>query len=132
MLSKEQAEDTIRLAVNEGSNTYSELSELVRNGTLTVRDYLRKVLNVSATSVSLAVVGLLGYAIYRSYRNSRSSSFNDFNDLNGYVYEPDPDIGRNRRSPENLEEVLNKFYYFYYFLFLSEKFCDFFIRLKND
>lgn len=105
MLSKEQAEDTIRLAVNEGSNTYSELSELVRNGTLTVRDYLRKVLNVSATSVSLAVVGLLGYAIYRSYRNSRSSSFNDFNDLNGYVYEPDPDIGRNRRSPENLEEI---------------------------
>lgn len=105
MLSKEQAEETARLAVNEASNTYSDLSEFVRNGTLTVRDYLRKLLNVSATSVSLAVVSLLGYAIYRSYRSSRSNSFNEFTDFNGYVYEPDPDIGRSKRSPDNLEEV---------------------------
>lgn len=107
MLSNELgAEKTVQLSISKASNTYSEFSEFVRNGTLTVRDYLRKLLNVSATSVSLAVVGLLGYAIYRSYRNSKSNFSNDFNDFNGYVYEPDPDIGRSKRSPENLEEVI--------------------------
>ena len=98
-------EETIQSVVSEASNTYSDLSELVRNGTLTVRDYLRKLLNVSATSVSLAVVGLLGYAVYRSYKLHSRSTSPDFTDFTSHAFEPDPDIGRGKRPIEHIEEV---------------------------
>lgn len=99
-------EESLNLVVNEASNTYSELTELVRTGTTTVRDYLRKLLNVSATSVSFAVVGLLGYAVYRSYKYTHSNFRNgDYNDYS-VVYEADPDIGKAKRPLEDLEEVI--------------------------
>lgn len=110
-------EEAIQGVVSEASNTYSDLSELVRNGTLTVRDYLRKLLNVSATTVSFTVVGLLGYAIYRSYKLHSRSTSPDFTDFTSHAFEPDPDIGRGKRPIEHIEEV-NHFIFLINVLFI--------------
>jgi hypothetical protein len=87
-------------------NTYTEISDMVKSSTSSVRDYLRKLLNLSATSVSFAVVGLLGYAIYKSYKLTKHSNFLvDLNDRKSFLNEPDPDIGKAKRHPDELEEI---------------------------
>lgn len=85
-------------------NTYSDLSEMVKTSTNSVKDYLRKVMNFSATTVSVAVIGLLGYAIYRSYRLTKPNFMNDINDLS-FLNEPEPDIGRTKRKEDEIEEI---------------------------
>lgn len=85
-------------------NTYSDLSEMVKTSTNSVKDYLRKVMNFSATTVSVAVIGLLGYAIYRSYRLTKPNFMNDINDLS-FLNEPEPDIGRTKRKADEIEEI---------------------------
>lgn len=91
-----------------------ESLKLAKEASDSARNIARKILTTSATSLSVAFVGVVGYVLYKSYKA------NSLNEERQIVEQPDrssavhlqmlndiqdPDIGRGRRSRQDLEEI---------------------------
>lgn len=91
-------------------------TDMIKTGTSSVANILRRVLSTSATTVSIGIVSMLVYSLYRNYKNRNGACHG----LNGYdsplaPYEAlrnqfrhhfqEPDIGRAKRTKEEVEEV---------------------------
>jgi hypothetical protein len=106
-MSSGEASSPIRM-VNETATSLNEaVGDMIKTSTNNLSNLARKILNLSATSLSVAFAGVVGFVIYRSYKSHghivSQDNPNQTLSLSDIV---DPDLTRIKKSPDQIEEVV--------------------------
>jgi hypothetical protein len=86
--------------VSDAANTINEtFGDIIKTSSNNFSNLARRILNFSATTLSVAFAGVVGFVIFRSYKSHNYLAYDHSVDLT------DPDLSKIKKQKEQIDEV---------------------------